>query len=382
VDESVDRLTPGLLTLGLGFAAAFALLIPFIAISYRRRGGLAPGRTVAWLALLLWVLGMWAHTLLPLPDDGYRCAGVVLDPLQGVALFVPWGFLVRALPCAYRFFDTGDLLTNTTGALLGSLAALLRRAPRRPNAADWITLSRRLIGTACDAIIAWSTAAIVTIALNSIQVYLWEVERTAIDYTLSAWVAGVTTFAAVGALVLATGTTPGEAAVNIVGVDAPTAVMAHRMLRYLAGIGGFQLVTALPEGWGSLAAFAFIVASVVVTWRTSQHRGRLQHRGHGHPAASCTSGGVPQLPVEADPLRVGLHAVGREELGLPTWAIVPVEAHAGHREIGPAVSEPERPEIDVARPASVRGDDGVGCARVAVAHHERIHGRHLADQRA
>ncbi|WP_166869229.1 MULTISPECIES: VanZ family protein [unclassified Salinibacterium] len=320
----MDRFTPGLLALGVGFVAAFALLIPFIAVSYRRRGGLTPGRTVAWLALLLWVLGMWAYTLLPLPDDGYRCAGVVLDPLQGfrdvltdgraaveqlvlnVALFVPWGFLVRALwrrgwlvatasglvlslgveftqltgvwgalPCAYRFFDTGDLLTNTAGALLGSLVAIpfLRRAPRRPSAADRIALSRRLVGMACDAIVAWTTASVVTTAANAVQVYLWEVERTAIDYTLSAWVGGITAFVMIGALVVATGTSPGESAVNIAGVDAPRAVVVRRTVRYLAGIGGFQLVSALPEGWGSLTAFGFIVASLVVAWRTPQHRG-------------------------------------------------------------------------------------------------------------
>lgn len=43
-----------------------------------------------------------------------------------------WGYF----PCAYRIFDVDDLMTNTTGALLGAtLAAIwiaVRRRPEKP----------------------------------------------------------------------------------------------------------------------------------------------------------------------------------------------------------------------------------------------------------
>lgn len=320
----MDRLTPGLLALVAGFVLAFVLLIPFIALSYRRRGGLTAGRSIAWFALLVWVLGMWAYTLLPLPDDGYRCVGVVLDPLQGfrdvltdgraaveqlvlnVALFVPWGWLVRALwrrgwlvaggsglllslgveltqvtgvwgalPCAYRFFDTGDLLTNTTGALLGSLVAIpiLRRAPRTPKGAGRITLSRRLVGMVCDVIVSFSTAAVVTVVVNSVQAYVFEVDRARLDYALSDTIGSIAALVGIGALVLATGTTPGESAVDIAGVDGADHVLRRRTVRYLVGIGGYQLLLVLPGAGGTTAALALAVASIVVAWKTPDHRG-------------------------------------------------------------------------------------------------------------
>ena len=223
-----------------------------------------------------------------------------------VALFVPWGVLVRALwrrgwivatgsglllslgveltqltgvwgvfPCAYRFFDTGDLVTNTVGALLGSLIAIpfFRGAPKLPDGAGRITASRRLIGMACDALIATGAVTVITIAMNTVQVYLWEVDRTAIDYTLSQWVGGVSVFVAIGLLVVLTGTTPGESAVHLNGVDGSNSVLLRRTVRYLVGIGGFQLLALLPDSTETLATFGFVVASALVAWRSAGHRG-------------------------------------------------------------------------------------------------------------
>lgn len=187
----------GIVAVVVGMVAAVALFVPFVAISYRRRGGLSAGRVLLWLAALVYFWAIWTYTLLPLPSSAsYRCMGVSLDPLGfipevrdalaaggnplrnravqqlvlNVALFTPLGFFVRVLggrglptalaaglgvsalveftqltgvwglyPCPYRVFDVVDLETNTLGAALGSLAAFAlpgawRRGGVRPDA--------------------------------------------------------------------------------------------------------------------------------------------------------------------------------------------------------------------------------------------------------
>src|SRR5690606_36050291 len=69
----------------------------------------------------------------------------------------------------------------------------------------------------------------------------------------------------------------------------------------------------------------------------------------------------------------------REELGLPALPEVPVETHARHREVGPAVGEPEGAEVDVGGPAPVVPEQRVRGARVAVAHDELLDGRRRAE---
>nr|BFF09508.1 hypothetical protein GCM10025699_08110 [Microbacterium flavescens] len=205
-----DRLLLGGFAIALGIAAGVVLFVPFVAISYRRRGGLSAGRFVLWAAALVYFMAIWTYTLLPLPDpDAVRCAGVNLDlfafvaDLRGAAmrpttvltdpaalqvllnvlLFIPLGFFVRVIggrgilvaalvglglsgfieltqltgawglyPCAYRVFDVDDLLTNSLGAVIGSLLSLAvpppiaawrarptrtGRAPSRASGACW-----------------------------------------------------------------------------------------------------------------------------------------------------------------------------------------------------------------------------------------------------
>ncbi len=173
---------PGVIAIVAGLSLSVVLFVPFVAVSYRRRGGLSAGRVLLWLAALIYFWAIWTYTLLPLPaSDSFRCMGYNLDPLGfvpeirdalaaggnplrnravqqlalNVALFAPLGFLVRVLggrgvvtallvglgvsgfvettqltgvwglyPCAYRVFDVVDLETNTLGAVLGSIAAL------------------------------------------------------------------------------------------------------------------------------------------------------------------------------------------------------------------------------------------------------------------
>lgn len=176
----------GIIAIGLGLVTGVLLFVPFVAVSYRRRGSLTFGRGLLWAAAVVYFWAIWTYTLLPLPDpETVRCAGVNLEPFHFIAdireslarsgagpraaltdtavlqvafnvlLFAPLGFFVRALgsrgflvstvtglavsafveftqltgvwgiyPCAYRVFDVDDLMANTLGALLGSLLAL------------------------------------------------------------------------------------------------------------------------------------------------------------------------------------------------------------------------------------------------------------------
>ena len=58
-----------------GVLVGVVLFVPFVAASYRRRGGLSAWRFVAWAAFLVYFFAIWTYTLLPLPDpDAIRCA--------------------------------------------------------------------------------------------------------------------------------------------------------------------------------------------------------------------------------------------------------------------------------------------------------------------
>lgn len=196
----------GLLAVVAGAVVAVLAFIPFVAISYRRRGGLTLWRTALWASAAVYFWAIWTYTLVPVPEsDDYRCRGVNLRPFEfvddirsavavsgryltdpvvlqvalNVLLFLPLGFFLRVLggrgiliaglsgfvisgiiettqltgvwgifPCAYRVFDVDDLIVNTSGALLGSLLAFAvpaqhRGAGRAPDAEKPRPVTRR-----------------------------------------------------------------------------------------------------------------------------------------------------------------------------------------------------------------------------------------------
>ncbi|MFJ4037039.1 VanZ family protein [Microbacterium sp. NPDC090007] len=196
----------GLLAVFAGALVAVLAFVPFVAISYRRRGGLTLWRSLLWAGAAVYFWAIWTYTLIPLPDSQvYTCAGTNLQPFAfvddvraavavsgryltdpvvlqvalNVILFVPLGFFLRVLggrgivvaglagflassliettqltgawglfPCAYRVFDVDDLIANTGGALLGSLIAFTVPARHRgaavaPDAEDPRPVTRR-----------------------------------------------------------------------------------------------------------------------------------------------------------------------------------------------------------------------------------------------
>ncbi|TQM06132.1 VanZ family protein [Pseudonocardia kunmingensis] len=127
-----DRIVPAVIAVFLGVALAGVLLVPYVAVVYRRRGELGPGRALIAFAALVYGLALVAYVLLPLPQvDAAFCARHLalavpqLDPLRfladiraeqvgagpravlanpavqqvvfNVALFVPLGAFVRYL---------------------------------------------------------------------------------------------------------------------------------------------------------------------------------------------------------------------------------------------------------------------------------------------
>ncbi|WP_246093536.1 VanZ family protein [Microbacterium kyungheense] len=331
-----EQVILGVLAIAAGLVVGVFLFVPFVALSYRRRGGFGIGRFVLWGAALVYLMAIWTYTLLPLPDPGtIRCAGVNLDVLAfvgdirgafarpgrtltdpavlqlllNVLLFVPLGFFVRVLggrgiptallvglgvsafiettqltgvwglyPCAYRVFDVDDLLSNTLGALIGSVLALAvpRRhwgTPKFPDAESPrpITRRRRFLAMLCDVLAAWVLGVAVAVGFQ-LLLYALGADRAVREGTAANAVAGAVPIALWLTVTLATGRTIGDHAVQLryTGGQLPPALA--RPLRFLGGIGGYLLLSALPGAWGVVTG-AFALVSAVLVLTTDDRRG-------------------------------------------------------------------------------------------------------------
>ncbi|RLP74547.1 VanZ family protein [Mycetocola tolaasinivorans] len=223
-------LTPALIAIATGSGLAVVLMIPFIAASYRRRGGLTFWRSVGWLALLIYIIAIWCYTLLPVPSNAdypatrpsfdvtaslrdikHYAHGSIQELLHNkaflqvslnVVLFMPLGFLIRTLfrrgffiatlsgfalsllvettqltavwglfPRPYRVFDVNDLMTNTLGAFLGSIFAFVfvgfaRREEVEQRAPRPLTMGRRFLSMLCDLLFLWLLGSGLIIAVR------------------------------------------------------------------------------------------------------------------------------------------------------------------------------------------------------------------------
>ncbi len=302
---------------GAGLIAGVLLFVPFVALSYRRRGRLTPGRAVMWAGALVYFWAIWAFTLLPLPDrHAFTCAGrnlnlllmrsdaleavarhggvvpgllgdvVILQIALNVVLFLPFGFFLRTLagrgvlsatllgfglslfievtqltgvwgiyPCAYRVFDVDDLLLNTVGALLGSLCALMVPGTREEidPAAPRPVTRARRMLAMICDLLSYALASATVTVVLGIADVYGVI---GIDDPLRT--AGLAAAVLVLICVLVTGGTPGDHAVRLRYGGGPVA----RVLRFIGGIGGCALL--LCSGFPVLgAAWAAIGVS---TW--------------------------------------------------------------------------------------------------------------------
>ncbi|MCZ4068410.1 VanZ family protein [Microbacterium sp. H37-C3] len=289
-----------------------------------------------WGAALVYFFAIWTYTLLPLPDpSSMRCAGSnlnlfeLVDDIRGAAqraggspraflsdsaflqlalnvlLFLPLGFFVRVLarrgilvafgaslgisliveftqltgvwgvyPCAYRVFDVDDLLTNTVGAVIGSILALL--VPRRPvceepDAPRPVTRGRRILAMVCD-LLAYSLVGIfVSVGIQAALVFTGN-RDVAVETDLAGQAGSIAALAVVGGCVLVSGRTIGDLTVRLRYAGGPTPAVVTRLTRFLGGIGGYALLDQLPGPWGFFA-FVFLVASAILTFTTQGGRG-------------------------------------------------------------------------------------------------------------
>jgi glycopeptide antibiotics resistance protein len=202
----------------------FALLLPILVLPWIHAEYERHGRLTGWLAVLsatevLYLCGLAAYTLFPVPrETAAFCAArstgdfLVLNPLGSldgtfagylqvalnVVLFVPMGYALRyhfrrglvtagliglgvsliievtqgtavfgAFGCPYRVADTGDLITNTLGTLVGWILAVatarLLPDPVPPHSADLSRpgLTRRGLAVLADLLVGWLVSTLV-----------------------------------------------------------------------------------------------------------------------------------------------------------------------------------------------------------------------------
>ncbi len=332
-----ERLLSAVLASIAGLFTGLLLFVPFVAVSYRRRGGLSAWRLMAWAAFLVYFFAIWTYTLLPLPDpETIRCVGAITDlsqvvrdvqtsfsgpgnPLRrpelqqlllNVLLFVPLGFFVRGLlargfvitvlsgfgvslfiettqltgvwgvyPCAYRFFDVGDLLTNTVGAFLGAVLALLvparvwglsARAGRRVG--EPVTRGRRLLVVICDVLAATVLSAAAGLVTQLVLQYVIGDRRAVLDGGVAGAVSSLTVVIVWFAVTMISGRSLGDHAVEVEYRGGGLPRWVARLLRFAGGVGGYHLLL-LVLGDFPAAATVFAIVAVASVFMTRNGRG-------------------------------------------------------------------------------------------------------------
>ena len=319
-----------------GGVVGLLLFVPLVAVSYRRRGRLSLGRVAFWAASLVYFMAIWSYTLLPLPaSNEYRCVGAVLslgptvDDVVGavadgspltdvrllqvvfnVLLFVPLGFLIRVVgrrgivigvlagavvslviettqltgvwgifPCGYRLFDVGDLLTNTLGALLGSVLGLVVPARLRgvektadAGAPRPVTRGRRLLGAVCDLLGSTIVGGAVGTVVQLFLQFALRREDLVADAVIADLATGWAPIALWLGVTLATGRSIGDLAVELRYEGGRLPEIPARLLRFLGGIGGYLLLGQIVGDTGILV-FVFFVTSAVLLFTTRAGRG-------------------------------------------------------------------------------------------------------------
>jgi len=347
----LSRLAPIYAAIALFPLIAAGAALPYVALQYRRPGSLAPGQLILVGLFGLYLMGLAFAVVLPLrPVSADFCQAFGVDPrlnplnifdqaravrstggisavlrdrdLQdiplNVMLFIPLGMFVRHLlkrgflatvaigaavslfieltqltgnwglyPCAYRFFSTADLVTNTIGAGIGALCAPLlglvpgQATPSSETELRRVTPGRRLLATFCNvaliAAVGFALLAAFGLLLDASRGQLF-VSESIRSQALRAFALVLVPGVAACLLVplAARGVTPGEWAVLLQpsntgpGASAPDPmvvvlrfllVQAPMLLAAAAGVAGFE------PAWALLAVLALIQVGLVWTAR-------------------------------------------------------------------------------------------------------------------
>ena len=181
------------------------------------------------------------------------------------------------MPCAYRLFDVDDLLTNTLGALLGSIVAWFfvprKNAQLDPATPRPVTAGRRLLAMLCDVLFLMLVGFILTIGWRAWQMYGKGIEYDSLDQNtqslLLIWVPLGIHFL----WIMCSGQTIGESATLLRGRPAKIPVIPARVIRFLGGIGGYGILTGLSFPFSNLLLAAFVAVSLLMIFTSHGHKG-------------------------------------------------------------------------------------------------------------
>lgn len=314
------RILPAVVAVIFALAVAMLLFVPYVARVHRGRGEFRGSTATLRFGILLYILGLLAYVILPLPDEDF-CAGTHVHPQWtfrlddgtqfgwNILLFIPLGMFVRALasgglrttvlagfgvslaveltqltgvwfvfPCPYRIFDVDDLLANTAGTLIGAfLAPLLRRLPWQysgvpPATPHPVTAGRRLLGMCCDGLLLW----LLGVAAAHAGTLVWTRVPESWQESVALWF--VPALVLLGATILGRGTTLGQHAVLLRSL-APDGVPGLRaiLLRWNVGLGGLAIVSGVLHGLGLPET---VSSGVAVAWCTMHAFGVTRSRAH------------------------------------------------------------------------------------------------------
>lgn len=318
-----------------GCIIAVVAFVPFVAVSYRRRGEMTFWRSILWLLAVIYVMALWTYTLLPFPatreitcvplqtvpfmfvnDIAHFGVGSVGALMQNpavvqvalnVVLFMPLGWFIRHLvgrgivvatltgfvvsmlievtqvtgiwglySCAYRVFDVDDLIANTAGALIGSVVGLLlwKRSMRRSDAGfpRRITAMRRLVGIVCDVALLWIFGWGI-VALSLVIALLDGRPELAIPMQMFDAASYAVPIVVQLLSVLIGGVTIGERIVLIRAVHGVMPAVIARPVRFLLGIGGYMLLLAWENTVSGILLALLVIVSFIMVFTTRNHRG-------------------------------------------------------------------------------------------------------------
>lgn len=319
-----------------GAIVAVLAFVPMAAMHYRRDGRFDSGDLLALVVLPVYGLALWTYTSLPLPDPvGFVCSTaqlhafasfddvgwtrgdslidllrdpMVLQLVLNLAFFVPMGVILRwrwgrgvlsalvagfvtslviettqltgmwgVYDCAYRLFDVDDLMTNTAGALIGSLLSIpffARGDERVPDSPVGLTLGRRTVAMASDLL---TMVLVGAVALVVWRAWLLEFDGVAfLDMTPTAqglvqW--GVP-FGLEAIVVLTTGRTLGEV---VAGIRTRSAsrwwTPFARVIKLASGVGALAVLGAWDSPVAEVGFVVLLVVTALAAVVTPDHRG-------------------------------------------------------------------------------------------------------------
>jgi hypothetical protein len=207
--------------------------------------------------------------------------GVIVALLAGVGLSLlieltqatgVWGLR----ECAYRVFDVVDVVANTLGAVVGS--AIMRLFLPRPTGVTGsgdpvpVTRVRRALGMTCDWVSVYFLGFVLTTPVAAaIHLLGGPAALGRSDAALDAAQTAIA-LAVTGAVTLATRRTIGDHAARVAYRGGPLPPAVAVPLRFVAGIGGYQLLTAPTEG-ANPVSLVFVLVSIALLFVTASGRG-------------------------------------------------------------------------------------------------------------